>query len=605
MSGRYIVSILEGAGSPAHVAETNQIAPTASRATIDLGSCLVVIETPDGPIHETLTIDTAELPNRLLLTEGVYISTGTSGLLQSGTYNQLIMDAEARTVCLHNDTLGMLPCYFATTAGQLTISNSLRLLRAAADLSFDELGVAETFALGGWAIFERTILRGARRAAAGTAYRFRLGSAAEPEAERLTNAWTATTSAPLANVIEKFCGLWDAAIARHFDPLDEPIGVLLSGGLDSRLVAGGVAARGQAIVAMSHGDLASDEVAIAGEVAAAVGALRLSNGLDDSFPFGELALDDVNRRTEALLNPMWDSSARQMAANGVASFTTGAGFDVVFGGQKDSNPRLRLRRNLRQALFGPPDDKNASAEDLAKIIALYTGQARKRARNYAPLLAEPYRTLVNGTLADMADEVAARVEQIAGNSPTAPQVLERFIFDHRLRQFTPMQERQLLAYGKVYLPTYDRDLLGFITNLPPGIKYDHHLYYHVIRRLYPNLARIRVTNLGTGVDKSQLMIEMTRAWRIWRKTRLTSWVNFDRWIRLGNRLQQYEKLFLDQPHFFDSAAIRTFFADVREGRRQLYDGNETLAFLNLAWLLDERRQPALRPTEINQPVTTT
>ena len=60
-------------------------------------------------------------------------------------------------------------------------------------------------------------------------------------------------------------------------------------------------------------------------------------------------------------------------------------------------------------------------------------------------------------------------------------------------------------------------------------------------------------------------------------------------MALGNNLAKYERLFLNQPAFFDAAAVRAYFEDVRAGRRSLYDGSETAGFLNLAYLLDERR----------------
>ena len=135
----------------------------------------------------------------------------------------------------------------------------------------------------------------------------------------------------------------------------------------------------------------------------------------------------------------------------------------------------------------------------------------------------------------------------------------------------------------------DRDLANYLTNLPAGMKYDHALYYRVIRRLYPQLAAIPVPNLGTSVDTSQLQIELVRVWQIQRRQRLTTWVNFSDWMRLGDNMAKYERLFLEQDHFFDGDAVRAFFKDVGDGRRGIYDGGETTGFLNLAYLLDEQR----------------
>lgn len=583
MFSRYIITILKAGESL-----TDPIVkdPNGARR-IELPGFCIVIETPDGHADEALTIDMSELPRRLTITDGALIHTGTNGLLQTGSYNQLIVDADAGVATLHNDTLGILPCYFSTTGGPLRVSNSIPLLREAAALPVDELGVVEIFLFSGWAIFERTILKGGRRMAAGTEYRFQLGSGKEPAATRLAETWTMVLPGSTTSFTDQFCDLWRTSIERHFGPIDAPIGMMLSGGLDSRLVAGGVAALGKPMVAMTHGNLSSNEVGFAAQVVQELGIRWITNGLDDDYPFERMALDDIKLRREAFMNPIWYSSAQCLAAEGVSHFATGAGFDSVFGGMKDLNPYRRLLTNLRHSVLGPGSSKPLSAQGVREIVDLFRLKARKRARNHIGLLAEPYRSLITDTMPAVDQEVSDRLEAMAQTTPTAAQLLERFEFEHWVRQFTAMQERQLEHFGRVYLPTYDRDLLAFLTNLQPAVKYDHHLYYRVIRRLYPKLARIPITNLGTSPDKPQLQIEMSRAWRIWRKKRLTAWINYETWIRSGNRLDNYERLFLGQSHFFDCNAIRPYFDDVRAGRKHIYDGNEMLSFLTLAYHLND------------------
>ena len=587
MFGRYLITVARRVDQvPASAA------PAARRAAYDIGSYCVTIDTPDGPLAEALSIDATKAPRRLTITEGAPLPTGDDNQLQSGAYNRLIVDAAAAEARLDNDTLGVWPVYFTTAGGVLRVSNSLRLLGRAAGLPPDEMGIAQTYLLLGWAVYERTILRDGRRAAGGTEYRFDLATGAPPTATRLARTWTETLDGDAPSFVNRFAELWAASLRRHFDPINAPIGLMLSGGLDSRLVGGGLAERGKTIVALTHGNLHSDEAATAGVVAAALGARRLTNGLDDTFPFDRLGLAGANRQAEIFFNPIWSSSGQLLSAAGLTHFTTGAGFDEIFGGQKDGNPRRRLLKNLRQSLLGPARHRPATAEDLQQIAAAIHKEARKRGRNYGFLLAEPYRALVMDALPAIAQEFQERLATIAATTPTAPQILERFTYDHWLRQTTHMQERQLRPYGQVVMPTYDRDLLAFISNLPPGVKYDHHLYYRVMRRLYPHLARIRVNNLGTGVDQSQVRVELIRAWHIWRHDRPTSWINFDQWVRGGDRLAQYERAFLEQAHFFAPDAVRAYFNDVRAGRKQLYDGNETLSFLNLAMLLDPRLRPA-------------
>lgn len=591
MHQRYVITLSAGDRPiPAQLSDD-----PAHRAMFKIDRTRVVIDTPDAPLGHGLRLDRQDRPARLILTEGVVIPAGDAGLLQSGSYNQLIIDDQGAT--LHNDTLATLPCYYSTADGILRVSNSLRLLRQAAQLAVDDLGVAQLFLLAHCVNHDRTILKGVHQLAGGVAYRFELPDFA-PRATRTATTWTHIIDEPPAALVERICALWQGAVARYFDAIDAPIGLMLSGGLDSRLVGGGLASRGRDVVALTHGNQRADEVGIAKEVAATIGAVHLTNGMDDAFTFDQLALADVHRTTELMYNPMWHASALRLAAEGVTHFTTGAGFDVLLGGERLSDPYRRFARSLRLAVVGPRRNPGpAQAAELEALTALIAWRAEKRARNYGFLLTPPIRTMLLDSLPAIREEVAARMAAIAAAAPvTATQVGERFAFEHGLEQLSRAQERQLLPYGTILLPTYDRDLLAYLTNLSPGAKCDHYLYYRVFGRLYPQLARLRVTGLGNHIARPQLLIELERARRILYSRQLTSWVNFNQWIGGGGRLAQYEALFLAQDGFFDPDAVRTFFNDVRAGRKSLYDGNETLGFLNVAWLLDDRSRATLTAT---------
>lgn len=566
----------------------------ATRAVYEMGDFRVVVDVPDARPESALQIDHRLLPNRLIITEGTIIAADSSTRPCSGTYNQLIIgDGEAR---LHNDTFGLLACYFAQSDGVIHISNSLRLLRDCAGLPPDGMGIAQMYLFAGWTANERTILRGGQRFDVGSEYRFRLGSDAPPAVTRLTRTWTDVIDDRPAVIIDRVCELWQAAVERHIDPINTPIGLLLSGGLDSRMVAGGIASRGKALIGLTFGDLRSDEVRIAGEVAAVTEAKWIPYGLDADFPFEQLAFERVNRINETLYNVMWDSICPRLVAEGATHFSTGAAFETILGGWREPDRRRRFMKNMRHSLIGPSPSRPASAAERTEQIEEITNRARKRARNYSFLLVEPYRSLMIESLPGIREEVAARVERIAASGPiTAAQILERFDSEQYQTHHSRDVERQLLTYGALTLPTCDGELANYLTNLPAGLKYDHALYYHVIRRLYPHLAAIQVPNLGTDVNKSQLRIELTRVWHIQRKTRLTFWVNFPQWMSLGDNLNKYERLFLAQPEFFDPDSVRAYFNDVRSGRKYLYDGSESAGFLNLAMLLDENRREVAYP----------
>lgn len=595
MAQRYHISIQP---HTEQATASSQAEPGSGRTIVDISNIRITINTPDGPSDSWLVqeLQREAGADRLTIVEGYLVDTGSHQLLQSGSYNRIVIDASTRTLHLDNDTSGMIPCFYAIQGDTIHISNSQHLMRGALGSSVDELGFAEMYLLGGWQVGDRTLWQGVYRIAPGTHYRFDLDGIGPPETTRLANTWTAVNAEPLPAIVDNFRQLWNEAFAAFLAGSQGPIGLFLSGGLDSRLVAGALRDHGRQIVAMTHGDVQSDEARIAGMVAAAVEARWLTNAMDDSFTFDQLALEQVHLMTEALFNPMWHSSGRMLVDEGVVLFSTGAGLETGLGGERSPELQQRLANNLRNALVGPLESKPVDQAGLEAVAELHVGAARKRLRNYASFLAEPYRSWLADSFTALKDDVSACLQDIARTTPTLPQVRERFTYDHKDRQLVLMQSRQLAPFGVTLLPSYDRDLLEYLTNLQPGVKYDHHLYYHVIRRIYPDLAQITVTNLGTGVNKHQLRIETERAWRIIRKQRLAPWVNFDGWMRQHDRLERFEQLFLDKPTFFDAETVDQHFEAVRNGQRSIYDGNELLSFLNLSWLLDGQ-QPVTRKLE--------
>jgi hypothetical protein len=262
------------------------------------------------------------------------------------------------------------------------------------------------------------------------------------------------------------------------------------------------------------------------------------------------------------------------------------GLDLLLGGYHSNDRKERLVDNLRLSLFGPSRAVPADEDGVARAAQQQIAQAERRVRGYARLLAEPFRTLVRDSLEPTRRAIRDRMEAYAAESPvTWQQLKERFFFENRGRQVIALQERMLLHYGSLVAPSLDPDLVTYLSNISPTIRRDHYLYYPFIRRLYPQLARIPVSSLGLGAHHPQPVIELGRVARILGHRRMTTWVNFEPWLGLGDNLGRYERLFLNSPHFFDVDAVRTHFAAVRDGKARLYDGNETLAFLSLAWWL--------------------
>ncbi len=581
MRRHYLVTI-----APVHGSYTQtRLRPAWGRPRrLIVGPYYVTIYTPDGWPEPGLRLDLGD--SRIRLVEGQLLPGGTAQPLRPGIYNEVVIDGAAQSAIIRNDIFATLPCYYWSDREELVLSNTLHLIAEYTNAAVDELALAQSFMFCGGILGGRTLFRDVWGALPGREYHFDLNAWNRLSVWRRSRMWTAIDQPPPEAAVEHLRDLWEQALDRATARLKEPVGVMLSGGLDSRLVAGGLASRGLDLVCLTHGNTEGEEAELARQVAGAIGARFVANPMDSSFDFGSLALPHLHHFIEGFHNPIWDSSARLLSGLGLRQFSTGVGLDLLLGGYHSNDRKERLADNLRLSLIGPGHAAPADEHGIARAAQLQIAQAERRVRGNVRLLAEPFRSLVQDSLEPTRRAVHDRMEAYAAESAvTWQQLKERFFFENRGRQVIALQERMLLHYGSLVAPSLDPDLATYLSNLAPTIRRDHYLYYPFIRRLYPRLARIPVSSLGMGAHHAQPVIELGRVARILGRRRLTTWVNFEPWLALGDNLDRYERLFVNSPHFFDVDMVRAHFAAVRDGKARLYDGNETLAFLSLAWWL--------------------
>jgi asparagine synthetase B (glutamine-hydrolysing) len=553
---------------------------------VSAGALRLTLYTPEADTAPWLTWQPDDRDGRLTLCEGLKLSGETGRRLKPGTYNEIIIDGRRGEVTLHNDILAVLPLYFATLGQTLIVGNALPRIQEMFSLPHNELGVAQLLLLAGWTPGESTRVRGVHIAAAGTQVTFSAACGWNVTRERLSRAWSGAVACSNRAAVAEASRLWQQALDRTVSATGEPLGILLSGGLDSRLVAGGYVAAGVPLVAVSHGDPHSDEVRIAQSVAQTLGVPWLVNPLDDRFPYDALDLRQIQADLDRIFNPIFSSSGRLLAEHGVRSFTTGAGLDRLLGGRTHPNRVYRFLHNVALPQPARGWSRPVSPAGIDLLVGRYERIVAKRFRNALPLLTPSYREMIGGAVPAVLRSIRDELERFATDGrPTLDQIAERMTYEQWEKQGVTPQQHQLMRYGLVLYPSYDVDFVEYLSNLPPAMKFDHHLYYQVIRRLYPALAALPVPNLGTGVDRPRLVIETTRAWQTLRRRRPTSWVNYEAWLLLGDRLDRHRQEFLEQDHFFDPAAIDATFEAFRDGRRRFYDGNELLAYLSLAMSL--------------------
>ncbi|MBX3744350.1 MAG: hypothetical protein KF833_03505 [Verrucomicrobiae bacterium] len=506
-----------------------------------------------------------------------------------GVFNVALVDTKECTLLLMCDDFGSLPLYYGEKPDEVLCCNSLRMARAWG-LEIDDVAFAEQYALG-YVVGERTLVKNLARIAPGSMVRLSLRGSRSPRVHRWSSAWSNCLGGKLADLGDEAAERWRMSLAT-LGRLAGRVGVMLSGGLDSRLVLGGFSALGADTVACTHGDPDSVEVDLAKEVARVLQVPWTLNAVDGRFSIENLHLRDVFLETELLVNPVWWGSGMLLQERNCSALTTGCLGDALIGGSYyvDASAGRRLTRNLIGSLgwtLKATDADRAKLDGLADVIV---AEATKRMRHHGALLRDELRATMAISLAGLKERVLSVLGGYVGEGASKlEQVKERYLCEHRDRKFIFGQELQLMAFGVLVLPSMDSTFAPWLTNLDPALRYDHRLYYLLFRRLYPALAKIAVPNLYGRVDRAQFVMEVSRvvgrAIDRWgrRKARPRSWVNFNEWLRASGGLGAYERIFLGLPEIFEQRAVRARFESIRSGERSLYDGNESLGFIAAAW----------------------
>lgn len=165
----------------------------------------------------------------------------------NGMFAFAIWDRDARRLTLARDRLGIKPLYLAEVEGALRFSSSLPALLQGGDVDtgIDPVALAQYLSFHAVVAPPHTILKGVRKLSPGTILTI------EADGRRATKRYWDLSYGPLAEERELGAADWqdkvlDAlrlAVKRRL-VADVPVGVLLSGGVDSSLIVGLLAEQG-------------------------------------------------------------------------------------------------------------------------------------------------------------------------------------------------------------------------------------------------------------------------------------------------------------------------------------------------------------------------
>ena len=407
-----------------------------------------------------------------------------------GMFGFAIWDEKRQSLLLARDRAGIKPMFYAlTSAGDLVFGSEIKSILASGMIEpdLDESAVAEFFALGSVS-GARTLFRGISKLEPGHTLTWHEGRI------RLERYWMPPAYEPGALVYRGLPEAADDFWRRFVDAVDitlmsdVPLGVFLSGGLDSSLIVAAMRERGvDALRTFSVGfaEAEASELPFARIVADTFRTEHheVSCTADQFFA----ALPRLTRHRDHPLTfsasiPLFFVS--ELAASSVKVVLTGEGSDELFAGY-GRYPRALLNFRAGSALDAmlPRGARRALAGAVGRLGDDYVGSRLKRsflahASTFTESYLEPFadfdathRSLI---LAQAVDSAYGRVDPLIDHALLRSNPLEAMLrFDQvtYLEELLAKQDQMSMAASiESRVPFLDHHLIDWAAQLPPDVK---------------------------------------------------------------------------------------------------------------------------------------
>jgi asparagine synthase (glutamine-hydrolysing) len=383
-----------------------------------------------------------------------------------GYHAAAVYDAK-RGLTLGSDLVGMFPVYWWASREVLLAGSSPELFRLHPCFrsSVDREGLAAML-LTMYSVDGRTLLTGVRRLAPGHLLRGAPGcTPREIENYRLPCS-DRHHDVPFSTHVELLHEVLVDAVRRHV-PRDEPCALSLSGGRDSRLVAGLLEQQGNAVTAVTFGEHDDMEMRCAREVARATRFAHrtLPLDVDGSGRCGELHATWFHCTTGFGSLAHWGSAARM--GDLPPRLATGYVMDPIVGGTHLTWAYDRVNRRMSFDSFFARVNAHGIAEEMLRSLLAGHG---------ANDLVDAAKATVRRTY-DAYSEVESR---------------RAWCFDiHHRQRFHVGNPPWLLSFATwPAQPAVDRRVLEVAGGLPLATLAERRAQDDVIRRFFPHLAAL-------------------------------------------------------------------------------------------------------------------
>jgi asparagine synthase (glutamine-hydrolysing) len=395
-----------------------------------------------------------------------------------GMFGLCIWDHRTRTLLLARDRAGEKPLFYARAGGEVLFASELQCILEHPQISreLDPIALAEYLKLG-YVPEPRTMFRDVRRVPAGTYVRF------SEQGEELVRYWDPASFAiePRSprDAVNELQRLMERAVEKQVMS-DVPVGVFISGGLDSSILAT-LAAKfiGVDKVHTFSAQFAEESYDESGDAAILARRIRTTHVpvRTDEETLREALQRVVNGVAEPIADPailptfLLARTARQH----VKVVLSGEGADELFGGyptylghklapKYDALPEF-LRRIVRRAVLGMKSSSRKVTVEF--LLKRFVTDAER------PWVERHLRWFGTG-LSDEIHRATAEMPELPDPGPHADPLAGAMLLDYRsyLRDnlLVKVDRATMLSSVEARAPFLDRDVTKFALSLPTDLR---------------------------------------------------------------------------------------------------------------------------------------
>jgi len=415
------------------------------------------------------------------LREGLASLDPSSLLRLNGQFNAVHYDPQNKKLVILTDRMGSRPLYHYAGGTRHGIASEMKAVLAATGEmpDLDPLGLLE-FLTFGHNVGQRTVLEGIHVLPPGSAMTILEGGVDTRRYFQYRYRPDKDPSGP-AVLGRRIAERVQAVVPRYLDGPGRKV-LLLTGGLDSRILAAAIHGAGRSVPAFTFGDAGSRDVRFAASLSARLGFEHHALAYPDVYLSG--VIRDVVARTECAA-PFHHATSilfHDRMAQEADVLLTGFCGDTFSGGHlKSSLFRAGPGPGLTRRLF-----ERASCASLKDLARIFRPEALER---LWPEFQEAFRS---------------SVEAIPDR--TGPDVADVWDVVHRQRRFTFSAPKVDRCRFEVLSPLVDNDILDLVLGLPEEARKNQLAYRHALVTGFPEIRSVPWTDTGRTVKVHPLGI---------------------------------------------------------------------------------------------------